>query len=229
MRLPVLERVARTTWSKSCRAEWPLLLPAVGRRLRWRISRDPVSFVLQSLSVQPALSRRLRSVRLTVTDVLWSGVRLEQVHIVATGVRLHSAGVHAESVELRLQLAQEDLDELLESGLPYAKLHLDRDGFGRAELVSRPSWGHVELVPSVEEGGLVLLPQAVVDFQGRRWSVPARVLPRLRIGAEVLLPGARLTDARVWERRLHLTAEISDVDIPLRGRHDVPVVPALSA
>jgi hypothetical protein len=181
------------------------------------------------VSVLPSLSGRLRAVRVHATDVDWAGVRLEQVRILARHVRLRAASVAAENVELQVELGQDALDEMLESGLPYAKLHLDSDGYGRAELSAHPEWGHVELAPAVDDGSLLLHPQAVVSRQGRRWAVPARVLPRLRIGAEVLLPGARLTEASVSEARLSLTAEVNDIDIPLRERRQAAVEPAALA
>src|SRR3954449_2075083 len=53
---------------------WPVLLPSVGSRLQLRIDRDPLAFTLQSVSVVPTLLGRLRSVQMTVTDVVWSSV-----------------------------------------------------------------------------------------------------------------------------------------------------------
>jgi hypothetical protein len=195
---------------------WPLLLPAVGRRLKWRLRHGPVTFTLQSVAVAPSLTGRLRSVRITATDVDLDTVRLEHVQVLARDVKLRPASVSAHHLELRVQLGQSGLDGLLETGLPYAKLRLD-GAVGCAELVAHPQWGHVELSPEVDNGGLVLQPAAVVTWQGARWSAPAKLLPRLRIGAEVLLPGSRLTSAWVADSRLHLVAELQAVQIPLRS------------
>ena len=90
-----------------------------------------------------------------------------------------------------------------------------------AELVAHPGWGHVELTPRVDDGGLVLEPVAVVAGHGRRWSAPAKALPRLRIGSQVLLPGSRLLSAAVHGNHLDLTAELEDVSLPLLGDRDV--------
>jgi hypothetical protein len=206
---------------------WPLLLPAVGRRLRWRLARGPVSFTLQSLAVAPSLSGKLRSVQVTATDVDYESVRLDRVLVLARDVRVRPFSVSVGSVELRIQFGQQGLDHLLENGLPYAKLHLDGD-IGRAELVAHPGWGSVELAPRVDDGGLVLEPVAITR-QDKRWSAPARVLPRLRIGSEVLLPGSRLIAADVIDGRLHLTAELTDVTVPLLARADSSGVVDLTA
>ena len=207
------ELVSTAPWNR----HWPLLLPAVGRRLKWRLGHGSISFCLHSLAVTPSLSGRLRSVRAMVTDVDLKNVRLDQVHVVARDVRLRSAAVFAGHVELRVQLGQRGLDVMLESGMPYAKLHLD-EGVGRAELVAHPRWGHVELIPAVDDGALVLKPTALVTPSGGRWTAPARALPRLRIGAHVLLPGSRLLHAEVSGQSLNLTAELEDVLLPLRGQ-----------
>lgn len=192
---------------------WPLLLPAVGRRLKWRIGRGPVTFTVQSVSVSPGLFGRVRSVRVTVVDVELEQVRLERVDIVARGVRLQGSSVRTEHVELRLRLDQIALDALT-AGMPYAKLRLE-GSVGRAELVAHPRWGHVELSPQVDDGALVLHPTAVGTRSGGRWTAPARLLPRLRIGARVLMPGSRLTAAEVRDGVLRLEAEMEDVTIPL--------------
>jgi hypothetical protein len=207
------ELVPTALWNR----HWPLLLPAVGRRLKWRLGRGPISFTLQSLAVAPSLGGRLRSVRATVTDVDLEAVRLDQVLVVACDVRLRAASVLARHVELKVRLGQQGLDDLLEQGMPYAKLQLHGD-VGRAELVAHPRWGQVELVPRVDDGGLVLHPTAVVTGSGSRWTAPAKALPRLRIGAHVLLPGSRLVDAEVSGDVLHLTAQLDDVTLPLRSR-----------
>lgn len=205
------------------RRHWPLLLPSVGRRLKWRLARGPVAFTLQSLEMTPSLTGRYRSVRATASDVVFNGFRLEHVRVRARDVLLRPNAVHAGSVELGITLNQQGLDALLENGLPYAKLHLDGE-VGRAELLSRPAWGSVELQPQVDANGLVLVPTAVRSAQGSRWSAPSRLLPRLRIGSEVLLPGGRLTDALVHDDRLQLTAEIDDVQLPLFARGEAPAV-----
>jgi hypothetical protein len=198
---------------------WPLLLPAVGRRLQWRLGRGPITFTLQSLAVSPGLLGRLRSVHLTANDVDIDGVRLERVTIVAQQVRLRGTSVFARHVELRVRMDQRGLDALLESGLPYAKLRLDGD-VGRAELLAHPRWGHVELAPRVEDGGLILQPIAVGNGSRARWTAPAKLLPRLRIGSCVLLPGSRLTAAEVRDSELRLTAELEDLTMPLLARDD---------
>jgi hypothetical protein len=214
---------------------WPLLLPAVGKRLRWRWGRGPVSFRLESLSVLPGWAGRLRSVRATVVDVLLDNsgdgtgtsgkgtVQLDEVRVEARNVHVRATAVRIDHVELQVQLGQAGLDGLLDNGMPYARLHL-ADGVGLARLVSRPSWGHIELTPSVSDGGLVLLPTALVTGTGTRWPVAARLLPRLRIGADVLLPGARLLAADVVDDCLLLTAELDDVVLPLLARADDEVV-----
>jgi hypothetical protein len=205
------------------RRHWPLLLPSVGQRLNWRLARGPVSFTLQSLAMTPSLTGRHRSVRVTASDVDVNGCRLEHVRLRARDVRLRPNALCAASVELVVTLNQDGLDALLENGLPYAKLHLDGD-VGRAELVNRAGWGSVELQPQVDGDGLVLLPTAVRSPQGSRWSAPSRLLPRLRISSDVLLPGSRLMDAMVHDSRLHLTAELEDVQVPLFTRSETPAV-----
>jgi hypothetical protein len=214
-RVPSRELVPTAPWNR----HWPLLLPAVGRRLKWRLGRGPISFTLQSLSVAPGLSGWLREVRLTASDVDVDHVRLESANVLARNVRLRSTSVVANHVELNVRLGQAGLDALLENGMPYAKLHLDGD-VGRAELVAHPGWGHVELQPRVDDGSLVLEPVAVVTGR-RRWKAPVRALPRLRIGAHVLLPGSRLVGAVVHGDHLDLTAELEDVSLPLLGERDV--------
>ena len=81
---------------------WPLLLPAVGRRLKWRLGRGPVSFTLQSLSVAPGLSGRLREVR---ADRLGRRRRRRSGSTGRTcwraDVRLRGASVVANHVELQ--------------------------------------------------------------------------------------------------------------------------------
>jgi hypothetical protein len=202
----------RALWNR----HWPLLLPAVGRRLKWRLGRGPVTFTVHAVSVSPGLPGRLRSVRLTLVDVDVDQVRLDRVDVLAHGVRLRGTSVQAEHVELRLRLDQAGLDALIETGMPYAKLRLDGD-VGRAELLAHPRWGHVELSPQVDEGGLVLHPTAVGTRAGGRWTGPARLLPRLRIGAEVLLPGSHVRAAEVRDGALHLEAEMEDVTLPLKN------------
>lgn len=196
---------------------WPVLLPAVGRRLRWRWGRGPVSFTLRSLSVVPSLPGRLRSVRLEVGEVEIDRVRLGTVRIAATDVRLRSTSLVAGHVELEVKLSQQGLDDLVGPGMPYAAVRLDGE-VGRASLASRPDWAHVELTPEVRDGSLLLMPVAVVTGHGRRWAAPARLLPRLRIGSEVLLPGSRLTRVAVRDSTLHLDATMSDVEVPLIAR-----------
>jgi hypothetical protein len=210
---------------------WPLLHPSVGKRLRWRWGRGPVSFRLESLSVVPGWAGRLRSVRATATEVdldpdpsgAGNPVRLDEVHVQARNVRLRPTVIQLEHVELEVYLGQTGLDAMLDSGMPYARLQL-RDGVGLARLVSHPGWGHIELTPSVADGGLVLLPTALVTGAGTRWPSAARLLPRLRIGADVLLPGSRLLSADIVDDRLRLTAELHDVTLPLLSRTDDEVV-----
>src|SRR5206468_7060634 len=103
------------------RRHWPLLLPAVGRRLKWRLGRGPVAFTLESLSVSPGVFGRLRSVHLTVAEVDVNGVRLERVFVVARHVRLQGRSVLAQHVQMRAVMDQRSLDALLETGLPFAK------------------------------------------------------------------------------------------------------------
>ncbi len=201
------------------RRHWPLLLPSVGRRLKWRLARGPVSFTLQSLAMTPSLTGRHRSVHVTATEVDFNGFWLEHVQVRARDVRLRPNSLSAGRVKLEVTLNQDGLDGLLENGLPYAKLHLDGE-VGRAELQGRPGWGSVELQPQVDADGLVLLPTAVCTPQGSRWSAPSRLLPRLRISSEVLLPGGRLTDAMVHDDRLHLSAELDDLQLPLFPRDE---------
>jgi LmeA-like phospholipid-binding len=205
------------------RRHWPLLLPSVGRRLKWRMARGPVSFTLQSVAMTPSLTGRHRSVRITASDVDFNGFWLEHVGVRARDVRLRPNCVCAGSVKLEITLNQDGLDGLLENGLPYAKLHLDGE-VGRAELLARPGWGSVELQPQVDADGLVLLPTAVRTPQGSRWSAPSRLLPRLRISSEVLLPGGRLTDALVSDDRLHLTAEMDDLQLPVFSGGEISAV-----
>lgn len=206
------ELVPTAPWNR----HWPLLLPWVGRRLRWRLARGPVSFTLQSLSVVPGWAGRLRSLRATVAAVEINDVRLDTVDVHARDVRLRYDAVTAGRVRLDVCLGQDGLDDLLESGLPYARVSL-ADGVGLAELRTRPRWGRVELDATVDDGALLLSPRAVRFPSGRRWTRPAHLLPRLRIGAHVLLPGSRLLSAAVVGGTLHLTAEIDDVDLPLSG------------
>jgi hypothetical protein len=205
------------------RRHWPLLLPSVGQRLKWRLARGPVSFTLESLAMTPSLTGRHRSVRATASDVAFNGFQLEHVRLRARDVRLRPNSLTAAHVELVVTVNQDGLDALLENGLPYAKLHLD-GAVGRAELQSRPGWGSVELQPQVDSDGLVLLPTAFRSPQGSRWSAPSRVLPRLRISSDVLLPGSRLLDAMVHDDRLQLTAELDDVQLPLFTRNEAPAV-----
>jgi hypothetical protein len=187
--------------------------------LKWRLGRGPISFTLQSLSVAPGLSGRLREVRLTASDVDVEHVRLDSANVLARDVRLRSASVVANHVEVKVQLGQTGLDALLERGMPYAQLHLEGD-VGRARLAAHPGWGQVELAAGVDDGSLMLEPIAVVTGR-RRWTAPARALPRLRIGAHVLLPGSRLVSASVHDDHLDLTAELTDVELPLLGERDV--------
>jgi hypothetical protein len=231
------EREPRPSWSADAwsvlpwNRHWPLLLPAVGRRLRWRWGRGPVSFRLESLSAVPGWAGRLRSVRVTVTDVDLDPdpggdgkpVRLDEVRLEARDVRIRPSAVRIARVELQVRLGQAALDGMLDSGLPYASLQL-AEGVGLARLISRPGWGHIELTPSVADGGLVLLPTALVTGAGARWTGPARLLPRLRIGADVLLPGSRLLSASIVEDQLLLTAELDDVTLPLLARSEEVVV-----
>lgn len=206
------ELVPTAPWNR----HWPLLLPWVGRRLRWRLARGPVSFTLQSLSVVPGWAGRLRSIRATVAEVEINAVRLDTVDVHARDVRLRYDAVTAGRVRLDVRLGQAGLDDLLETGMPYARISLTGD-VGLAELRSRPRWGRVELEPDVDEGALLLRPRAVRFPSGRRWTRPAQMLPRLRIGAHVLLPGSRLLAARVEGDALRLTAEVDDLSVPLAG------------
>lgn len=157
---------------------WAVLLPAVGKRLRWRWGRGPLSFRLESLSIIPGWAGMLRSVRATAVEVdLATGtskVRLDEVCIAARKVRLRTSSLHLEHVEVQVGMGQTGLDAMLDSGL--------------------------------------------------RWPAAARLLPRLRIGADVLLPGSRITAAAVVDDRLQLTAEMANVVLPLRtGRGEVVV------
>lgn len=206
------ELVPTAPWNR----HWPLLLPWVGRRLRWRLARGPVAFTVQSLSIVPGWAGRLRSLRATVVEVEINAVRLDIVDVHALDVRLRYDAVTAGRVRLDVRLGQDGLDDIFESGLPYARISLS-DDVGLAELRSHPRWGRVELEPAVDDGALLLRPRAVRFPSGRRWTRSAQLLPRLRIGAHVLLPGSRLLCAAVVDSTLQLTAEIVDVDLPYSG------------
>lgn len=170
---------------------------------------------LRSLRAVPGWPGRWNAVRLVADEVNWGGVRLERLEIRAGVVRLGRSGVDARSMQLEVTVAEDAVDELLESGLPYARLELADDGLAHAMYRRRPGLGRITLTPAVRDGALMLVPTAVTTAGGTRLPAPAWVLPRLRIAPDVLLPGSRLTGVQIARGLLHLQAEMPRLVLPI--------------
>jgi hypothetical protein len=190
-----------------------------GRRVDLRFAGRPVRLTVQSVAVSPTIrglsGGRLGQVCIAAADVEWESVRFERLEVTVHNLRVQPlprggsrAGLQAGPVELSLTLGQDGLDALLQRGLRHVRLRTGPGEAAQAALAARPGWGCVELTPAVSRGALSLRPRAVVLPSGRRLQWPARLLPRLLVQADVLLPGSRLVVARVSEGCLELTAVI---------------------
>jgi hypothetical protein len=194
-------------------------LPLEGRRIDVRFAGRPVRLTVLSVEVSPTIrglsGGRFGRVHVAATDVEWESVRFERLEVTAHNLRVQPvprggrrAGLHAGPIEVSLALGQDGLDALLGRGLRHVRLRAGPGEAAQAALAARPGWGCVELAPAASGGALSLHPRALLLPSGRRLRWPARLLPRLLVRADVLLPGSRLVVARVSEGFLELTAVI---------------------
>ncbi len=163
----------------------------VGREIETTIGDDRVSFVLESLRVDPPqygpLVGQFGTVDVRVRQLHWRDRRIGRLRICAENVHVQPgvpSTLVAAPVALTATVDQTEIAALVSATRPGVVVTL-AEGGASAALAGREHWGHVEIVPTLHDDKVGLTPVAVV-LRGRRLDRLGRLMP----AAELRLPAA---------------------------------------
>jgi hypothetical protein len=160
-----------------------------------------VAFTLSTLEATvghlAAAAGQADDVTVTAEDVEFRSYKLESVraslHNVHTRLRARSVLVAA-PIDVSLKLAGDQVSEFLAGLAPSVTFEITDAGRVFVRRTRSPLWGHVEVRPSVEKGGLVVRPIGV-GRGARQWLFRRRMVP---VRPKVTLPdGWRITGVEV--------------------------------
>jgi hypothetical protein len=199
----------------------------IGRELTMRVGESDVTLTPVELDTELdtmglALGQ-VPHIRIVARDVSWPGTPLERLTIVCSDVRFQSLPLPtaiAGQVELEITVSAEVVRAKVAEVQPNLIVEIGDDGIVRVRWANRQRWGHIEVVPTVdEEKGLVLSPR-VLQVAGMRFGSISRMQPTV-VEVPDLPRGLRLTDVQPGPGELVLRGEAE------RWREKIPVTDLL--
>ena len=186
----------------------------VGRPVVVGSGTSRVAFTLSSLEASvghlAAAAGQADDVALCAENVDWRSyefvsvtARLSNVH---TRFRARPVLVSA-PIDVSLVMKGDRLSALLAKIVPAVDVEITDSGRTFVRAARRQHWGHVEVRPTVEKGGLIIRPTGV-GLGARLWRFRRRIVP---IRPKVALPdGVRITGVDVHPNRLEVHLRVDE-------------------
>ncbi|MEV4318987.1 LmeA family phospholipid-binding protein [Actinocrispum sp. NPDC049592] len=200
----------------------------IGKRLTMRagdadVELTPVVLDTELDTVGLALGQ-VPHIRIVAEDVTWPSAPLSRLAITCENVRIQSLpvpSVVAGSVDLEITVSADVVRAKVAELQPNLVVDIGEDSVVRLRWAKHPSWGHLEVEPTLDPAaGLILAPQ-VLQAAGMRFSAVRRLQPTV-VEVPDLPRGLRLTAVEPGPGELVLRGEAE------RWRETIPITEVIT-